>query len=188
MQSAGAAGNYPDHERPEFAFAGRSNCGKSSLINTLVNRRRLARVSSTPGRTQLINFFDVDGRLVLVDLPGFGFARAPLAVRASWGPLVERYLTRRECLRALVLLLDARRDPRDDEFNLVSWCGNRDLPVIHVATKIDKLKAANRPLRLREIARAFAIPLRALVPFSSVSGEGRDELWSRLTIPRTPVL
>ena len=180
LKSAGGEGAYPSHELPEVAFAGRSNCGKSSLINTLVGRRRLARVSKTPGRTQLVNFFQMDTRLVLVDLPGYGFARVPIEVRAAWGPMVERYLTGRDPLRALALLLDVRRDPGVYEQRLLAWCDTRKLPVIHVATKIDKLRPGKRNLRLSQLATRYGIPRRALVPFSSVTRDGRDALWRRL--------
>ncbi len=180
LKSAGSEAAWPEHAFPELAFAGRSNCGKSSLINTLVGRKRLARVSNTPGRTQLINFFRVDARVVLVDLPGYGFAKVPLALKAAWGPMVERYLRERSQLAALVLLVDARREPREEELSLRAWCNERALPVIYVATKIDKLTASKRPLRLREIARALSVPVGRVLPFSSLTGEGRDELWARL--------
>lgn len=180
LKSAGRDGGYPDHELPEVAFAGRSNCGKSTLINALVGRKRLARVSSTPGRTQLLNFFGVNDRLVLVDLPGFGYAKVPLEVRAAWGPMVESYLKRRTCLKALVILVDARRDPRDEEHHLCEWCARRGLPLVHVATKIDKLKAHERPLRLRQLARALDVSLREVIPFSGTKREGVDDLWRRI--------
>lgn len=180
LKSAGREGAWPAHGLPEVAFAGRSNCGKSSLVNTLVERKRLARVSRTPGRTQLLNFFQVDDRLVLVDLPGYGFADVPLEVRASWGPMVERYLREREALRALALLLDLRRDPGDEEHRLVAWCAARGLPVVHVATKVDKLPPSRRTLRLRAHAAAFDVRPSAIVPFSALTRDGREALWGRL--------
>lgn len=180
LKSAGGEGAWPAHGLPEVAFAGRSNCGKSSLVNTLVERRRLARVSRTPGRTQLVNFFQVNDRIVLVDLPGYGFAQVPLEVRAAWGPMVERYLREREALRALVLLLDLRRDPGEEEHRLVAWCAARGLPVVHVATKVDKLPPSRRTLRLRAHAAAFDVRPPAVLPFSSVTRDGRDTLWTRL--------
>lgn len=180
LKSAGAEGAWPAHDWPEVAFAGRSNCGKSSLVNTLVGRKRLARVSRTPGRTQLVNFFQVDERLVLVDLPGYGFAQVPLEVRAAWGPMVERYLRERERLRALVLLLDSRRDPGDEEQRLCEWCALRGLPVVHVATKTDKLAVSKRKPRIRRHAAAFGVRASDVVAFSSLTRDGRDELWARL--------
>ena len=180
LKSAGREGAYPRHELPEVAFAGRSNCGKSSLINTLVGRRRLARVSRTPGRTQLLNFFQVEERMVFVDLPGYGFARVPEAVRAAWGPMVEQYLRGRDSLRALTLLLDVRRDPGEYERQLRDWCRARDLPVIHVATKVDKLGRNRLDLRLRALASAYELPREALVPFSSPKREGVEGLWRRI--------
>jgi GTP-binding protein len=180
LKSAGGEGAFPAHELPEVAFAGRSNCGKSSLVNTLVGRRNLARVSRTPGRTQLVNFFRVDDRVVLVDLPGYGFAQVPLAVRAAWGPMVERYLRERQALRALVLLLDVRRTPGEEEHRLVDWCAARGLPVVHVATKVDKLPPSRRTLALRAHAAAFGVRPSAVLPFSALSRDGRDALWARL--------
>lgn len=180
IKSAGKDGVYPEHALPELAFAGRSNCGKSSLINTMVGRKRLARVSNTPGRTQLINFFQVDDQVMLVDLPGYGFAKVPLELKAAWGPMVERYLRGREQLAALVLLVDSRREPREEELRLRAWCRERALPVLYVATKVDKLKVSQRKLRLQKIARVLAVPAKRVVPFSSMTGEGREELWKRL--------
>lgn len=121
VTSAVKPAQYPTAGHPEVAFAGRSNVGKSSLINTLVNRKRLVKTSSTPGRTQLINFFLVNGNLSLVDLPGYGYAKVPESVKKKWGPMVETYIETRSSLAAVVLLMDLRRTPREEEFRLIEW-------------------------------------------------------------------
>src|SRR5512141_2173198 len=121
IKSAVKPDAYPDPNLPEVAFCGRSNVGKSSLINVLVNRKNLVRTSSTPGRTQLINFFDVNGTFTLVDLPGYGFAKVPLSVKKEWGPMMETYLSRRPNLRGVVLILDVRRTPGDEDLQMLSW-------------------------------------------------------------------
>ena len=121
VTSAVKPSQYPEALHPEAAFAGRSNVGKSSLINTLVNRKRLVKTSSTPGRTQLINFFSVNDRLSLVDLPGYGYAKVPASVTRNWGPMIETYLKGRETLKAVVLIMDVRRIPRIEEQNFIDW-------------------------------------------------------------------
>jgi len=142
----------PAEDLPEVAFAGRSNVGKSSCINTLLNRRKLARVSQSPGRTRLLNVFTIDGAVRFVDLPGYGFARAPKRVRESWGPMVEGYLRRRRSLVLLVLLLDLRREPSPEDRQLASWLAARRLPVLVVLTKSDKVGRNQRIKRLRSIS------------------------------------
>ena len=121
VTSATKPSQYPKRALPEIAFAGRSNVGKSSLINTLVNRKHLVKTSSTPGRTQLINFFDINGRMGIVDLPGYGYAKVPVSVRKKWGPMIETYLSERETLRGVVVIMDIRRIPRQEELNLLAW-------------------------------------------------------------------
>ena len=118
VKSATRPGNYPPEERPEIAFAGRSNVGKSSLLNVMVQRKSLVRTSSTPGRTQLINFFDLNGELYLVDLPGYGFAKVPMAVKKQWGPMIQTYLQSRQSLCAVVVLFDIRRVPREEDLQV----------------------------------------------------------------------
>jgi GTP-binding protein len=128
ITSAVKPSQYPPAEMPEIAFAGRSNVGKSSLINTLVNRKRLVKTSNTPGRTQLINFFSVNGVLTFVDLPGYGYARVPLPVKKTWGPMVETYLKGRENLKGVVLLMDIRRLPQQEEKTLIDWLQQLHIP------------------------------------------------------------
>lgn len=178
IKSAVHAKDYPDTDPlPEIAIAGRSNVGKSSLINGLVNRRRLARVSNTPGRTQLLNFFLVNEQFTLCDLPGYGFAKVPEAVQAAWGPMVEGYLERRDSLRALLLLVDVRRDPGDMELQLVQAASLYGRAVIPVATKMDKLSASKRKPALARVARGLGVSPRRLIGWSALNGEGLEPLW-----------
>ena len=173
--------HYPPPLLPEIAFAGRSNIGKSSLINVLLQRRGLARTSNTPGRTQEINFFRVNRRLLLTDLPGYGYARVPEAVRKRWGPMIETYLKQRENLRLVVLILDVRRDPSDEDLRLIEWLLFYGLPFLVVLTKIDKITRSEWERRQRRIGEALgptsAIPL---VSFSARTGAGRDCLWREI--------
>jgi GTP-binding protein len=173
---AEATGWRPEPKLPEVAFAGRSNVGKSSLINALVHRRKLARVSNTPGRTREINFFDVNGEFVLVDLPGYGYARVSKERKATWRPLIEGYLKGSLRLRGVVLLLDSRRQPSEDDLRMLDFLAQRETPTVVVATKVDKLVRAQRDARIESLAREAGVELDQLIPFSAVSGEGRDDL------------
>jgi len=177
IKSAAKAKDYPVSELPEIAFAGRSNVGKSSLVNVLVNRRNLVRTSSTPGRTQLINFFDVNERLVLVDLPGYGYAKAPPDVRKQWKPMIETYLTKRENLRGVVLILDIRRIPSDGDLEMLGWLDAWNMPAIIVLTKWDKLSKNERNKQATLIAATIKRDKNTLFPFSALSREGRAEIW-----------
>lgn len=165
---------------PEIAVAGRSNVGKSSLINTLVNRHRLAKVSNTPGRTQLLNFFMVDDRFVLCDLPGYGYAKVPPHIKAQWGRMIERYLAERGPLKALLLLMDARRTPGDWERDLITWISHHGRAVLPVVTKIDKLPVSKRKPALAGIAKSMGLPPKMLVAWSAVTGDGLEPLWNRV--------
>jgi len=158
------------------AFAGRSNVGKSSLLNRLVRRRSLARVSKTPGRTQQINFFALGEALMLVDLPGYGFARVPLSVQASWRALVERYLASRKQLCGVVVIIDVRRGLREEDQRLLDFLDAHGIPVAIVATKVDKLGRGARTKQLAAIAADE--PDCDLVPFSALSGEGLEDVWA----------
>ncbi len=178
--SSGMPPSYPEHDCPEVAVAGRSNVGKSSLLNTLVGCRDMARVSRTPGRTQRLNFFSIERRLVLVDLPGFGFAHVSRAMQAEWGRLMAHYFHGRSALKALLLLVDVRRDPEVEELDLLELCRQRGLPVVAVATKADKVAKNRRMPRLVAIASALGLPPAAVTAFSASSGEGRDALWHRV--------
>jgi GTP-binding protein len=166
----------PDSPLPEVAFAGRSNVGKSSLLNTLVRRKKLARVSNTPGRTREINFFAINGAFTLVDLPGYGYARVSKARQAEWRPLIEGYLASSRELRGVVQLLDARRDPTADDLAMLDFLAELGVPTIVAATKVDKLRPSARTGRLAALATATGMPDAQIIPFSSVAGEGRGEL------------
>jgi GTP-binding protein len=166
---------WPRADLPEIALAGRSNAGKSSLLNALANRRALARVSRTPGRTRRLHFFDFRiGRtgLALVDLPGYGFAQASRTEQERWGAAVEEYVVDRPVLRGLVLIVDARRGPEEEERQLEALATERGIPAIRVATKVDKLGSGERVRRWRELERDGA----RWIAFSAKTREGRDEL------------
>lgn len=180
IKSATKPAHYPESDLPEIAFAGRSNVGKSSLINVLVNRKSLVRTSSTPGRTQLINFFDVNATFTLVDLPGYGFAKVPLAVKKEWGPMMETYLSRRSNLRGVVLILDVRRVPRDEDLQMLSWLRNYSVTPILVITKCDKVSKNERAKQLALIAATLQVEKSELCCFSALSREGVEGIWQRI--------
>jgi GTP-binding protein len=173
---ASAGGWRPDSTLPEVAFAGRSNVGKSSLINRLVNRKKLARVSNTPGRTREINFFRVNDDFVLVDLPGYGYAKTSKETRAAWRPLIEGYLRGSPQLRGIVQLLDVRHDPSRDDLQMLEFLADLEVPAIIVATKTDKLPRASVPERVRALAHAAGLSEEQVIPFSATTGAGRVEL------------
>jgi len=181
LTSAFKEGQYPSADRPEIAFAGRSNVGKSSLINVLVNRKKLARTSSTPGRTQSINFFRFGETLYLVDLPGYGFARVPVKVRQSWRQMVETYLEHRETLKAVVVILDIRRDPAAGDIDLLHWLNHYQITPIIVLTKADKLSRQQARQRAGLIAGGLAgmSPAEPIV-FSAKTRQGKEEIWKRI--------
>ena len=174
--SAVRPSQYPPPSRPEIAFAGRSNVGKSSLMNMLLGRKNLVKTSSTPGRTQTINFFLINDRFSFVDLPGYGYAKVPKAVRASWGPMVEKYLKTREGLCAVVVILDIRRLPNQGDHDLLAWLAHYKIPVILVLTKADKLKKNKQNQQRNAIARELSIDSSLLTLFSATTGLGKREL------------
>ncbi len=171
--------NCPAVDLPEVALAGRSNVGKSSLFNTLVGRKKLARTSNTPGRTQLINYFLVNGSFHLVDLPGYGFAKVPLQVRQQWGKMVEKYLTGRSQLSGLLLLVDIRHKPTADDKLMLEWLKYKDIPVAVAATKADKLSRGRAMQNLKMMQTELQLaPDNPPVLFSSVTGQGREDVWA----------
>ncbi|HJQ09703.1 MAG TPA: ribosome biogenesis GTP-binding protein YihA/YsxC [Gemmatimonadaceae bacterium] len=170
----------PPSDLPEIAFAGRSNVGKSSLLNTLVRRRSFARVSRTPGRTREINFFRVNNGFVMVDLPGYGYARISKEKQAGWRPLIEAYLKRTDQLRGIVLLLDIRREPSDDDRAMLDFLADVEVPTIVALTKTDKLSKTAARERAAEIARSLALDPDQVISFSAHTGEGRVELLSAI--------
>lgn len=171
----------PESSLPEIAFAGRSNVGKSSLLNSLVRRKSFARVSRTPGRTREINFFRVNNGFVLVDLPGYGYAKISKERKAEWRPLIESYLRRTTQLRGIVLLLDIRRDPSDDDRAMLDFLAEMEVPTIVALTKKDKLSKKDAGERVAEISRVLALTSEQVIPFSVQSGEGRVELLEAIT-------
>ncbi len=173
-------GRLPEAAFPEVAFVGRSNVGKSSAINALLNRRKAARVSGTPGRTQAVNLFRVSERLVFADLPGYGFAKAPEAARKAWGRLVRRYLFKREALALVVQLVDARHDAQKVDIEMVDLLSESDVPFIVVATKIDRVKRSKQKAQLATIARGLGMPAEQIIPFSSTEKLGLELVWSVL--------
>ena len=174
--TAERGGWRPETGLPEVAFAGRSNVGKSSLLNALVRRKSIARVSKTPGRTREINFFRVNDSFVLVDLPGYGFAKVSKERRADWRPLIESYLKLTPQLKGIVLLLDIRRDPSDDDRAMLEFLAEVEIPTIVAATKADKLSRAAVEARAASLGKQLRLSEEQLIPFSSRSGQGRDEL------------
>src|SRR5437588_2043854 len=171
----------PDSSLPEIAFAGRSNVGKSSLLNSLVRRKSFARVSRTPGRTHEINFFRVNNAFVLVDLPGYGYARVSKERRAAWKPLMENYLRQTPQLRGIVLLLDIRREPSEDDRAMLDFLAETEVPTIVALTKTDKLTRAAAKQRAADVSAALALDSDQVIPFSSHSGQGRVELLEAIT-------
>jgi GTP-binding protein len=180
VTSATKPSQYPSTAMPEIAFAGRSNVGKSSLINTLINRKHLVKTSSTPGRTQLINFFDINQRMGFVDLPGYGYAKVPVSVRNKWGPMIETYLSGRETLRGVVVIMDIRRIPRQEELNLLGWLNHYAIAGILVLTKTDKLSKNKQANQHNLIARALERPKNDFILFSAKTSRGKDTIWNTI--------
>ncbi len=180
VTSATKPSQYPPEGLPEIAFAGRSNVGKSSLINVLVNRKRLVKTSSTPGRTQLVNFFDINDHITFVDLPGYGYAKVPASVRKKWGPMIETYLSGRSTLKGVVVIQDIRRTPREEEHNLIVWLEHYAIPSILVLTKTDKLSKTKLAKQRPAVARSLALDSKDLILFSAKSRAGREDVWKAI--------
>jgi len=178
--SAVTPGQYPPDDLPEVAFAGRSNVGKSSLINKILNRKKLVRTSKTPGRTQLLNFFEINELWRFVDFPGYGYAKVPVEIKKRWRPMVESYLTSRVNLRGMVWLLDIRREVSKEDLQLWDWLQVKQVPVIIVVTKADKLSKNKRNKQAASIAKSLGRKAQELIQFSATSGEGKDEIWQAL--------
>ncbi|MDL2248555.1 ribosome biogenesis GTP-binding protein YihA/YsxC [Tyzzerella sp. OttesenSCG-928-J15] len=169
---------YPANRMPEIAFAGKSNVGKSSLINTMINRKALARTSQTPGKTRTINFYNVEDMVYFVDLPGYGFAKAPANEVRKWGKMIEKYLTERKELCAIIMLVDIRHKPGENDIQMYEWLKYYGYDIIIAATKHDKLKRSQVKDAVSTIRKAFNVGENdVLIPFSSETNEGRQELW-----------
>ena len=180
VKSAVKPSHYPSTDLPEIAFTGRSNVGKSSLINSLVIRKHLVKTSSTPGRTQLINFFIINKTISFVDLPGFGYAKVPDSVRKSWGPMIETYLSTRDTLKGVVLIMDIRRIPGILELNFIEWLYYYNIPSILILTKSDKLSKIKQKNQHLSIAKALSVYQEELILFSAKSRMGRDNVWDAI--------
>lgn len=175
----GITSKLPDNTLPEVAFAGKSNVGKSSLINALMNRKALARTSSSPGKTQTINFYNVNHQMYLVDLPGYGYAKVSQSVKEQWGKLIERYLRQSRQLKAVFLLIDIRHKPSENDKLMYDWIVHNGYQPIIIATKADKLKRSQIPKQLKVLKEGLELPGGTqVIPFSAQTKQGRDEIWN----------
>ncbi|KRO18319.1 ribosome biogenesis GTP-binding protein YihA/YsxC [Lacticaseibacillus saniviri] len=179
--SAVQAAQYPTDERPEVAFVGRSNVGKSSLINRLINRKSMARTSSVPGKTQTLNFYDIESLLYFVDVPGYGYAKVSKTARAKFATMIEEYLTTRQTLRGVVQLVDSRHEPSDDDISMYQYLKYYKIPVLVVATKADKIGKSKYAATTRRIQKALDFnQVDTLVLFSAETGMGQESVWQWL--------
>lgn len=173
----GVTSVLPQNDKPEIAFAGKSNVGKSSLINGLVNRKALARTSQQPGKTQTINFYNVNDEVYFVDLPGYGYAKVSEEVKAKWGKLIEKYLNKSESLKAVFLLIDIRHDPSENDKNMYQWILANGFEPIIIATKLDKIKRSQIQKNIKMIKNGLnVVPGTIVLPFSAQTKQGRDEI------------
>ena len=169
---------YPAEDLPEVAFAGKSNVGKSSLINAMINRKSLARTSSSPGKTRTINFYGIEDKLRFVDLPGYGYAKAPKSEKEKWGSMIESYLKTRKTLKAIILLIDIRHEPGENDIMMYEWLKHYNYRIIIVATKKDKLKRSQYSKHKAMLTKALSLSSDdTLILFSSETKEGKEELW-----------
>ena len=174
----GITSTLPENDKPEIAFAGKSNVGKSSLINALMNRKSFARISATPGKTQTINFYNINDPLYLVDLPGYGYAKVSQQEKEKWGKMIERYLHSSKQLRAVFLLIDIRHEPSANDKMMYDWVVSQGYNPIIIATKQDKLKRSQIDKHVRMLRQGLKlVPGTRIIPFSSVTKQGRDEIW-----------
>ncbi|MBQ6460100.1 MULTISPECIES: ribosome biogenesis GTP-binding protein YihA/YsxC [Exiguobacterium] len=181
VTSAVAPDHYPVHDLPEVALAGRSNVGKSSFINKICQRKALARTSSKPGKTQTLNFFNINDEIMFVDVPGYGYAKVSKTEREKWGVMMEQYLTSQEALRGVVLLVDIRHDPTGDDVTMYNFLKHYEIPVIVVATKLDKIKKSQRQKHEAAVKRKLQFdPSDRFVAFSAETAEGKDEAWKAI--------
>nr|WP_296010691.1 ribosome biogenesis GTP-binding protein YihA/YsxC [uncultured Blautia sp.] len=175
----GITSTLPKNQVPEIAFAGKSNVGKSSLINALLNRKSLARTSASPGKTQTINFYNVNHEMYLVDLPGYGYAKVSQSVKEQWGKLIERYLHQSKQLKAVFLLVDIRHDPSENDKTMYNWILHNGYQPIIIATKADKLKRSQIPKQVKAIKEGLKLaPGSVVIPFSAQTKQGREEIWN----------
>ena len=183
----GITSTLPENLLPEFAFAGKSNVGKSSLINGLLNRRALARTSSQPGKTQTINFYNVNDDLYFVDLPGYGYAKVSVEVKAKWGKMIERYLKKSKMLKCIFLLIDIRHDPSANDKMMYDWIVSNGYKPVIIATKLDKLKRSQIQKHVKMVREGLGLEKEdVLIPFSAETKQGRDEIWALIESLQNP--
>ena len=183
----GITSKLPANTQPEFAFAGKSNVGKSSLINGLLNRRALARTSSQPGKTQTINFYNVNDDLYFVDLPGYGYAKVSVEVKAKWGKMIERYLKKSQMLKCIFLLIDIRHDPSANDKLMYDWIVSNGYKPVIIATKLDKLKRSQIQKHVKMVREGLGLEKEdVLIPFSAETKQGRDEIWALIESLQNP--
>lgn len=174
----GITSKLPDNNKMEVAFAGRSNVGKSSLINVLINRRSYARTSSQPGKTQTINFYNINDNLYFVDLPGYGYAKIAKEIKEKWGKMIEKYLSRSTSLRIIFLLVDIRHKPSENDKIMYKWILNNGFCPIIIATKLDKIKRSQKEKQVKQIREELdTIENTPIIPFSAATKQGREEIW-----------
>ncbi|MEK4301149.1 ribosome biogenesis GTP-binding protein YihA/YsxC [Oceanobacillus sp. FSL W8-0428] len=179
--SAVSEKQYPQEQYPEFALAGRSNVGKSSLINRLINRKNLARTSSKPGKTQTLNFYLINESIYFVDVPGYGYAQVSKKERAKWGGMMEEYFKNRETLRAVILITDLRHEPTEDDIQMYDYLKYFGLPVIVIGTKLDKIPKTRRYKHIKRSKKVLEMdPEDIFIPFSAETSEGKDDVWSAI--------
>ncbi len=177
----GITSKLPENLLPEFAFAGKSNVGKSSLINGLMNRKSYARTSSQPGKTQTINFYNINEQLYFVDLPGYGYAKVSMELRAKWGKMIERYLKKSGQLKLIFLLVDIRHEPSENDRDMYDWIVHNGFQPIVIATKLDKINRSQIAKQTKLIRTCLKMPKEGiLIPFSAETKQGRDEIWSKI--------
>lgn len=174
----GITSTLPENDKPEIAFAGKSNVGKSSLINALMNRKSLARISATPGKTQTINFYNINREIYLVDLPGYGYAKVSEKEKEAWGKMIERYLHKSTMLKAVFLLIDIRHDPSKNDKMMYDWILHQGYEPVIIATKLDKLKKSQVAKQLKAIRTGLGLVSgTTVIPFCAKTKQGRDEIW-----------
>ena len=174
----GITSTLPENDKPEIAFVGKSNVGKSSLINALMNRKSLARISATPGKTQTINFYNINREIYLVDLPGYGYAKVSEKEKEAWGKMIERYLHKSTMLKAVFLLIDIRHDPSKNDKMMYDWILHQGYEPVIIATKLDKLKKSQVAKQLKAIRTGLGLVSgTTVIPFSAKTKQGRDEIW-----------
>ncbi len=174
----GITSKLPENQLPEIAFAGKSNVGKSSLINGLMNRKSLARTSSQPGKTQTINFYNINEALYFVDLPGYGYAKVSEGIKEKWGKMIENYLHKSKQLRTVFLLIDIRHEPSANDRNMYEWIQYHGYEPVIIATKLDKINRSQRAKHVKMLREGLGMPKEGLIfPFSAVTKDGREEIW-----------